>query len=405
MKRTLCEVTAAGAVLFVLAGLYAELDGLRDSDAKRTVEIARLETSLHQKAPEAVEASTAFSDEVRRQSAKLTKLHDDYNGLLGQIAKLESRVEEGTRSATRQATNAIVKSTALSKTVESAQKEIVEAKRNLAVQRETINRRLLEYSTLLSSLRTEARLDTDAMTATMLRPTVQLSGDETVGSGIIIASIPRRNGKGFDSYVLTAYHVVRNILADDPTIERRGITVTIYDEASKSDRLCDIIAKNAKMDVALCKLRGKERVEPVARLIAPNRISEIEVWHPIFAVGCPLGNDPIPTGGFVSSLASEVRGTSYWMVNAPTYYGNSGGGIYCGEDRELVAVFSKIYTHGSSRPVVIPHMGLCVPMTLIYPWLKTEGYDFLIPKTEGLATESETQPSESTAKPLVAPGH
>lgn len=405
MKRTLCEVMAAGAVLFLLAGLYAEVDGLREADEQRSADIARLATTIgDESVQEDSSASDEYADGLRRHDSRLTRLHESVTGLQGQIGALETRVEESKRSATRRATDAFVKSTELSETVKTTQEELVAAQRDLAVKSETIQRRLHEYSTMLTSMRTETRRDPARMSRAMLTPTVQLSGDETVGSGVVISSEPRANGTGYDSYVLTAFHVVRNILADDASIAKRGITVTIYEGDKKTTRLCDLVAKHAKMDVALCKLRGDARVYSVAKLIAPSRIAEIKIWHPVFAVGCPLGNDPIPTGGFVASLASEVRGTSYWMVNAPTYYGNSGGGIYCGEERELVAVFSKIYTHGSSRPVVIPHMGLCVPMSLVYPWLREKGYGALIP-TEDMSTiadrgtEARKSSSESASGP------
>mgnify|MGYP001297398161 CR=1 FL=1 len=402
MKRTLCEVAAAGAVLFVLVGLHAEIDGLRRSDEQRTADIARLETSMRPES-EATPVATRddYGNEVRNQAQRLGVLHDGYNELLAQVAKLERNLEEGTRSASRNASDAILKSTALSKSVEATQQQLNEAKEHLADQRETIDRRLQEYRNLITTMQTELRPQPEALSSAMLRPTVQLTGDETVGSGVVVASIAR--DKGYDTFVLTAYHVVRNILADDPAIEKRGITVTLFGSGSKMDRLCDLVAKSPKLDLALCKLRGGERVDTVARMIAPDEVENVKIWHPIYAVGCPLGNDPIPTGGFVSSLASEVRGTSYWMVNAPTYYGNSGGGIYCGERRELVAVFSKIYTHGSGRPVVIPHMGLCVPMNLVYPWLEQEGYAFLIPpSTRDLAKAASSDRSiapEAAAAP------
>lgn len=407
MKRTLCEITAAGAVLFLLAGVYAEVDGLRKAGVQRTADIARIASDLD--GSSTVSASAAkeapsedYSSSLRQHSERLAKLHDHYNGLQSQLGDLESRVEESKRSASKQATDAIVKSVEISQEVKDAHQEIVAAQRDLARKSESIQRRLLEYRTLLTTMRSEGRRDPSGMTRDMLTPTIQLSGDETVGSGVVISSRRRVGGKGYDSYVLTAYHVVRNILADDPSIAKRGITVTLYNGTSKTTRLCDLLIKDAKMDVALCKLRGNARVARVAKMIAPSRVDEIKVWHPVYAVGCPLGNDPIPTGGFVASLASEVRGTSYWMVNSPTYYGNSGGGIYCGEERELVAVFSKIYTHGSSRPVVIPHMGLCVPMTLVYPWLQKNGFGQLVPTGEArgeLAQSTDAQPAAKAAGP------
>ena len=57
------------------------------------------------------------------------------------------------------------------------------------------------------------------------------------------------------------------------------------------------------------------------------------------------------------------------MINAPTYIGNSGGGIYTAGSNELIGIFSKIYTHGAIRPTVIPHMGLVTPLEEFYDWI------------------------------------
>jgi hypothetical protein len=97
-------------------------------------------------------------------------------------------------------------------------------------------------------------------------------------------------------------------------------------------------------------------------------------------VGCPLGNDPIPTFGEIADTHHEVDGNHYWMINAPTYIGNSGGGIFSSSDHELLGIFSKIYTHGNLRPTVIPHMGLVTPLTAVYDWLEEVGQDHVIPK-------------------------
>jgi hypothetical protein len=99
----------------------------------------------------------------------------------------------------------------------------------------------------------------------------------------------------------------------------------------------------------------------------------MQVFDEIYAVGCPLGNDPIPTRGEVSDLRHVLDETNYWMISAPTYIGNSGGGIFDGQERRLMALFSKIYTHGTIRPTIIPHMGLASPLDAIYDWLEAEG--------------------------------
>ena len=57
---------------------------------------------------------------------------------------------------------------------------------------------------------------------------------------------------------------------------------------------------------------------------------------------------------------------------------NSGGGIYRYGTRQLIGVFSKIYTHGQNHPVVVPHLGLCTPIDLVYSWLEEHDLDHLI---------------------------
>ena len=120
-----------------------------------------------------------------------------------------------------------------------------------------------------------------------------------------------------------------------------------------------------------------------------RRDVDVRVWERVYTVGCPLGNDPIPTRGEISSVKNQLNGTNYWMINAPTYFGNSGGGVYLAESRELVGVFSKIYTHGRGNPIVVPHMGLCTPMDSIYAWLERDGMEFVLEERALAAPELE----------------
>ena len=67
------------------------------------------------------------------------------------------------------------------------------------------------------------------------------------------------------------------------------------------------------------------------------------------------------------------------MINAPTYIGNSGGGIFDSQTHEMMGIFSKIYTHGSLRPTIVPHMGLVTPMARVYDWLVAIGRGEIVP--------------------------
>jgi hypothetical protein len=98
----------------------------------------------------------------------------------------------------------------------------------------------------------------------------------------------------------------------------------------------------------------------------------------VYAVGCPLGNDPIPTHGEILSRDHRLDQQSYWMISAPSYFGNSGGGVFSAEHRHLIGIFSKIYTHGRSFPTVVPHMGLLTPVSVVRDWMSRAGHGDLI---------------------------
>lgn len=221
--------------------------------------------------------------------------------------------------------------------------------------------------------------DHGELTRKMLLPTVQLNGDDTVGSGTIVFSGPNKKNKNInETYVLTSYHVVRNILADTPRAKHVGFDVTVYLPEEKLVVKGRMVASEPKIDAALVQLETERQLPNVANVLPREETKNVRVWDPVCAVGCPLGNDPVPSKGEVSSLSNELNGANYWMVNAPTYFGNSGGGIYRADTRQLIGVFSKIYTHGKGQPIVVPHMGLCTPMDLIYKWLSEEKMDHLL---------------------------
>jgi S1-C subfamily serine protease len=238
--------------------------------------------------------------------------------------------------------------------------------------------RLSQTQGAIEKLASRVYRDPDLLTRTMLLPTVQLNGDDTVGSGTIVSSGRNAASDAVETYVLTSYHVVRNILADTPRAASDGIDVTVYLPGERLVAKGRLVASHPRIDAALLRL-ATDRVLPyVADVLPRSEVGSVKVWDPVCAVGCPLGNDPVPSHGEVSSLRNELNGTNYWMVNAPTYFGNSGGGIYRTDTHQLIGVFSKIYTHGKGTPVVVPHMGLCTPIEAIHDWLAAEKLDHLL---------------------------
>lgn len=204
----------------------------------------------------------------------------------------------------------------------------------------------------------------------MVGPTVQLAGDATVGSGVILKSQPIEGSDGqFQTLLLTSWHVVRDIRSDSVD-EDRPIPVMLRNAFGVKRHLtATLIAYDAPLDSALLCVNSTEAFQVGAALPTRESLQNARVFDSIVAVGCPLGNDPIPTKGHLSDLYHSVASERFWMISAPTYIGNSGGGIYSGTSHELLGIFSKIYTHGAIRPTVIPHMGLVTPLEEFYDWI------------------------------------
>lgn len=230
----------------------------------------------------------------------------------------------------------------------------------------------------VATLASQLYRDPEELTTKMLAPTVQLNGEDTVGSGTLIFSGENPTNQKVESYVLTSYHVVRNILADTPRAAKEGFDVTVYLPGEKLTVKGKMVASQQKIDAALVRVFTDRKLPNVANLLPRSEAGQVRVWDSVCAVGCPLGNDPVPSQGEVSSLHNELNGANYWMINAPTYFGNSGGGIYRADTKQLIGVFSKIYTHGKGNPVVVPHMGLCTPIEQIYSWLDDEKLSHLL---------------------------
>lgn len=221
--------------------------------------------------------------------------------------------------------------------------------------------------------------DVVSMWADLMGPTVQIADESTVGSGVLLVSEEAAPGK-WRTHVLTAWHVVRDILDDSNQLEQL-IPVHLYGtDGERGQRFATLVEHDARIDIALLVIRSNNSIDYGALMPSRERLTERRVFDSIYAVGCPLGNDPIPTYGEIADTNHKVEGDSYWMISAPTYIGNSGGGIFDAETHELLGIFSKIYTHGNLRPTVIPHMGLVTPLGTIYDWLEEAGQGHLVPE-------------------------
>jgi len=373
MKRTLIEVSGGLAAVVVLISFHHQISRLEGGN--RQVDDLR----------ERVEALTASSG---ARNADLDARKAALAAMEGRIADLEQKIAAAAAGSAL-AQNLQGELTRAKGEVQHFRsqiasdfertKELVDAYINeVRAKEKDAAMRLSETRGALAAIAGQLCHDAGELTRTMLLPTVQLNGEDTVGSGTLVFSDVNPKSSKVESYVLTSFHVVRNILADSPKAASDGFSVTIYLPGEKVDVKGKMVASQPKIDAALVQLQTDRRFPFVANVVARADSDQVKVWDPVCAVGCPLGNDPVPTQGEVSSLKNELNGTNYWMINAPTYFGNSGGGVYRADTHQLIGVFSKIYTHGKGTPVVIPHMGLCTPVAAIYEWMQQEGLDQLL---------------------------
>lgn len=377
MKRTLLEVFCGLAALVVMVSFHHQISRL-ESQQKDVAE-------LHRKVDEAVASigDTAELQDLKQQLlAQMEARMERLEGELQQ-ASAGSRLARTLEDELTRAKNEV--SSFRSQIAKDFQntKNLVEVYQNeMRAKEKDAAVRMSEARGAIATLAGQLYRDPSEMTRMMLLPTVQLNGDDTVGSGTLVFSGKNAKSEKFESYVLTSFHVVRNILADTPKAQTDGFDVTIYLGSEKVDVKGKMIASQPKIDAALVQLQTERIFPNVANVLPRGDTGMVKVWDPVCAVGCPLGNDPVPTHGEVSALQNELNGANYWMISAPTYFGNSGGGVYRTDTRQLIGVFSKIYTHGKGNPVVVPHMGLCTPVDAIYDWLDHEKLGHLLQSRE-----------------------
>jgi len=238
----------------------------------------------------------------------------------------------------------------------------------------------------------------------ILGPSVQVNVDGSVGGGTLLFS------RETHSYVITAHHVIQKILrggADDET--RAPVEVTLYDDHGTATDTVDgdLVAWDERKDLALLRLRAVHEFRNVARLSSRDFLRSIRVFTPIVAVGCPLGHDPLPTLGEIATLNKEVNGEKFWMMNAPTIFGNSGGGVFHRETRELVGVSVMVCTYDGAVSTPVPHLGIMVSLDTVYDWLDSLNYHFIydpeFPLEAFEATRSTSAKAARTERPGQAP--
>ena len=94
-------------------------------------------------------------------------------------------------------------------------------------------------------------------------------------------------------------------------------------------------------DLAAVKLHNTRPLEHIAKLYPKNKIDDLSLFDEVWTSGCSLLHDPFANKGELTYLREIIEQKAYLMYNAPSIFGNSGGGVFHG-DGSLLGLCSRI---------------------------------------------------------------
>ena len=104
----------------------------------------------------------------------------------------------------------------------------------------------------------------------------------------------------------------------------------------------EIIAYDKHHDLAAVKLNNPRPMPYAASVIPKEDIGSINIADPVVTCGCSLLHDPFPNNGTLTYLREMIEQKSYLMANAPSIFGNSGGGLFHGDTGHLLGLTSRV---------------------------------------------------------------
>ena len=144
-----------------------------------------------------------------------------------------------------------------------------------------------------------------------------------------------------------------------------------------------IIAYDKNHDLAAIKLVSTRQVPYVSTIIPREEISDLQIADPVWVCGCSLLHDPFPNPGTLTYLREMIEQKEYIMQNAPSIFGNSGGGLFHGETGHLLGLTSRItVTQLGFGLDVQTWMGFSTHPDRLYEFFEHQELQFLYDKND-----------------------
>jgi hypothetical protein len=193
----------------------------------------------------------------------------------------------------------------------------------------------------------------------VLYPVVRVRSGNAGGSGVLIYSEPDpKDPSNYINIALTCQHVVDAAIKIreefDPVLKQQRktdyfeeVTIEVFDYQgskliSSNATNAEIIAYDKHHDLAAVKLNNPRQMPYAASVIPKNEIGSLNIADPVITCGCSLLHDPFPNNGTLTYLREMIEQKSYLMANAPSIFGNSGGGLFHGDTGDLLGLTSRV---------------------------------------------------------------
>jgi S1-C subfamily serine protease len=230
----------------------------------------------------------------------------------------------------------------------------------------------------------------------VLYPIVRVRTEKAGGSGTILYSklLPDHNSE-YETYVLTNHHVIADCIKVNKkwdSVAKRNMdkefltpcTVEIFSYVYMSRRdsgqtfEAKIVAYDENHDLALLRLDSPTPAKHVANIYPRDRENEIKLFSDVWCSGCSLGHEPLVNKGQITSLRETIDNKLYWMGNAHSIFGNSGGAIFLAKSGEFIGVPSRITAVQLGFGMdIITWMGFFVPIIRLYEFLDEQELKFI----------------------------
>lgn len=216
------------------------------------------------------------------------------------------------------------------------------------------------------------------------------------GSGTIIFNEDREKDGENKTFILTNHHVISGAISiekkwnslkqafcDTEVCENVIVEVFCYNKDGKENGRTNydatVVAYDNDEDLALIQLNASVKINNVAKLSSPDQ--KFRMFDKVYAVGCPLGELPMPTEGQITGLSKVIERKAFWSISANIAYGNSGGAVFAEKDDNFyfIGVPSRVASSGFQ---IIPYMAYIIPIDRINTWFSNQKLDFLLDKNK-----------------------